>query len=383
MRKKFHTLISISFILFFNSCFAINADQLNNIVDQTIEPLMAKYQIPGIAVAITLNGEAYFFNYGVATRETNQPVTNDTLFEIASITKTFTGILTAHAVAEKQINLSDPVSYYLPELRGSAFDHVQLIHLITHTSGLPLYLPEKITTQEEFMVYLKKWRYENQPGTWRIYSHAGFALIGLIIGNGSFDEYENLLIKKILQPMGLNHTYFSVPAEEMQNYAMGYVAENQPRRSAKQQLLPPAYSLKSSSKDMIRYLQANMGELNLPNTLQAAIQASQVGYFKTADLIQALGWEEYAEPYKLHNLLVGNGASYLDSAAHPLIPALTENKNNYFNKTGSGIFTSYVAFIPGKKIGIVILANKFIPPRARASAGYKILQQLFSFSGSR
>ena len=90
---------------------------------------MAKYNIPGMAVGITVAGKPYVFNYGVASTETRQPVTRDTLFELGSITKTFTASLASYAQVCGYLSLSDKTSKYLPSLQDSKFGNVTLLNL--------------------------------------------------------------------------------------------------------------------------------------------------------------------------------------------------------------------------------------------------------------
>ncbi len=85
-------------------------------VDATIRPLMAKYDVPGLALAITVDGQRYFFNYGVSSKETGKPVTENTLFEIGSLSKTFTATLICYAQALGQVSLADHAGMYLPAL---------------------------------------------------------------------------------------------------------------------------------------------------------------------------------------------------------------------------------------------------------------------------
>jgi beta-lactamase class C len=104
-------------------------------VDDAIQPLMAKDNIPGMAVAITIAGKSSVFNYGVASTETRKPVTADTMFEIGSVTKTFTATLTSWAQVNNHLSLSDKVDNYLPSLRNTPFGNLSLLNLGTHTSG--------------------------------------------------------------------------------------------------------------------------------------------------------------------------------------------------------------------------------------------------------
>jgi len=108
-------------------------------VGAAIQPVMAKYRIAGVAVGITVAGKSSIYNYGVASTEPRQPVTRDTLFEIGSITKTFTASLASYAQVCGYLSLSDKTSKYLPSLQDRKFGNVTLLNLGTHTpGGLPL-----------------------------------------------------------------------------------------------------------------------------------------------------------------------------------------------------------------------------------------------------
>lgn len=94
-------------------------DEIKSIVDKTITPLMARQQIPGMAVGIIFDGHTYIFNYGVADKKANTPVTADTLFELGSVSKTFTATLAAYAQGVGALSLTDKTSRFVPELAGT------------------------------------------------------------------------------------------------------------------------------------------------------------------------------------------------------------------------------------------------------------------------
>src|SRR3546814_10918290 len=83
-------------------------ERVEDTVNAVIQPLMKQQDIAGMSVAITHNGERHYFNYGVASRDTKQAVTDQTLFEIGSVSKTFTATLGAYAQAQGKLTLSDP-----------------------------------------------------------------------------------------------------------------------------------------------------------------------------------------------------------------------------------------------------------------------------------
>jgi len=110
---------------------ALQHDDVKTAVTQAVRPLMKQYGIAGMAVGVTVDGRHYVFNYGVASKATGSPVDSNTLFEIGSITKTFTASLVSYAQLTGKLSLSDTVSSDLPILRGTSFDHIRLINLGT------------------------------------------------------------------------------------------------------------------------------------------------------------------------------------------------------------------------------------------------------------
>ena len=110
-------------------------DSIEKIVAQAVRPLMELEGIPGMAVGIVSNGQSYIFNYGTASRATGKPVNDNTLFEIGSVSKTFTATLASFAQVDGRLSLTDSVSKYLPTLRGSRFDEVSLLNLGTQHHG--------------------------------------------------------------------------------------------------------------------------------------------------------------------------------------------------------------------------------------------------------
>lgn len=136
-----------------------NNPQIDALVNDTIKALMAEHRIPGMAVALSVDGKRYYFNYGVADQAANTPVTADTLFELGSVSKTFTAALGAYAQASGALPLNDSASQYLPALEGSVFDDVSLVELATYTAGgLPLQFPDDVQDEDEMLDYYRHWQ---------------------------------------------------------------------------------------------------------------------------------------------------------------------------------------------------------------------------------
>jgi len=147
--------------------------------DDIIEPLMARFAIPGMAIAVLNKGQTTFYSYGVTSVPQGAPVTSRTLFEIGSLSKTFTATLASYAVQQNKMQLRDSASQWLPALQGSALDRVTLLNLATHTSGMPLFVPEEVTDNAQLMQWYKSWQPEAEPGTQRVYSNLGIGLLGM------------------------------------------------------------------------------------------------------------------------------------------------------------------------------------------------------------
>jgi beta-lactamase class C len=382
--RMLKVLASLSFLLTISNHAAGAIDQtaLKDTIDNTVQPLMQKYGIPGMAIAVTINGQNYFYNYGVASKETRKPVTDKTLFEIGSFSKTFTATLASYAQVNGNLSLSDSASKYLPSLRGSSFDSITLLNLGTHTSGgLPLQVPDNIDNTDQLMAYFKHWQPDHAAGTYRKYSNMSIGMLGMIAAQSMQMTFADAVEKKLFPALGMTHSYINVPTDQMTDYAQGYTTKDAPVRVNPGVLASEAYGVKSGSADLIRFIEANMQARKLDPKLQRAITDTHTGYFKTGEFTQDLIWEQYPYPVALKRLLAGNDPTviYEEATATQLSPPLQPQADVLINKTGStNGFATYAAFIPAKKIGIVILANKSYPIDQRVTAAYQILTRLDS-----
>lgn len=353
--------------------------KLRAAVDQAIRPIMAEYDVPGLAVAVTVDGQTQFFNYGLASKESNTPVSEHTLFELGSVSKTFVATLASYAQVLGKLSLDDHPGKYMPELKGHAIDQASLLNLGTYTAGgLPLFFPDDIT-DEKMIAYFQQWKPDAAPGVQRRYSNTSLGLFGHIAGIALQSRFSDAMESRIFPAMGLKHSYVHVPPSAMAAYAWGYDEKNQPGRMNPDLLADEAYGVRSSSADMIRYVQANIEPARLEKTMARAIDDTHIGYFKIGGMVQGLGWEQYPYPVSLQQLQAGNAKAMIWEAnpAQQLTPPRAPTGAILFNKTGStNRFGAYVAFVPAKKIGIVILANKNFPIPARVKAAHAILEQM-------
>ena len=353
---------------------------IRNLVDTTIRPVMARNGIPGMAVGIAVAGKTYVFDYGEATTATHRPVTRYTLFEIGSITKTFTATLAAYAQISGNLSLSDKVDKYLPALQETQFGGVTLVNLGTHTpGGLPLQVPDDIRNNTQLMHYFEAWRPAHPPGTYRTYSNLSIGMLGLIAAKSMGQDFTVLMQKHLFSALGMDSSYIEVPATRMPDYAQGYTKKGAPIRMATGVLSSEAYGIKTTAADMVRFVEANMDLIELDPKLQHAIMDTHTSYFRAAAMTQDLIWEQYPYPVALKTLLDGN-APAMSLHATPVAEVEPPGKPRddvWMNKTGStNGFGAYVAFVPEKQLGIVILANRNYPIDDRVTIAYEILTSL-------
>lgn len=363
------------------SCVAadLSSQQVTSLVKAAVEPLMEQQAIPGMSVAVLYKGRAQFVNLGVADLESRRRVTENTLFELGSVSKTFTGTLAGIMIRNGEIRLNDPVQKRWPQLTGEQWRPVRMLHLATYTAGgLPLQLPDEVTDQASLLRFYQNWQPEAAPGLQRQYSNASIGLFGSLMVKG---DYEQAMERHVFQPLRLTRTYITVPLSMMLNYAWGY-KNGQPVRVSPGMLDAEAYGIKSTARDMLTFMQANID----PNRLSAgnavlrnAIRTAQSRYFKVGSLYQGLGWEIYDWPVDAETLLSDNdnAVALKPRPATQVNPVGPSQSASWVHKTGAtNGFGAYIAFIPEQNSGIVLLANKNYPNPLRIRVAWQILQAL-------
>ncbi|UEP38948.1 beta-lactamase [Burkholderia ambifaria] len=380
--------IRIAATLFVAACAAVTADraaaatpdEIHDTVTRNVAPLMKQFAIPGMAIGIVADGKPYVFDYGVMSTQTGKPVTGDTLFEIGSVSKTLTATLASDAQEGGELSLSDPAAKYLPALQGKPFGGVTLLELGTHTpGGMPLQVPDSIRDDADLMRYLDAWRPAYAPGTRRTYSNVAIGMLGQLTAKAMNRDFAALMEQRLFPALGMTHTYINVPAARRGDYAQGYTQDGKPIRMTGGMLWQPAYGVKTTAADLLRFVQANMGLVETAPRLQRALERTHTGYFRAGPFTQDLIWEQYPYPVALPTLLEGNGPAMLHDAtpATELKPPLAPRPDTWINKTGStNGFSTYVAFVPAKQIAIVMLANRSFPIEDRVKAAYRIVESL-------
>lgn len=364
------------------TAFAAETEQarIAAVAGKAIGSVMREHKVPGVAIAVTVGGRHYFMNYGVASRETKAPVTQDTLFELGSISKTFAATLASYGQVLGKLSFGDHPGQYMPALSGSATDKATLLHLGTYTAGgLPLQFPDSVESDADMLAYFSQWKPAAEPGTTRRYSNPSVGLFGHVAALAMGGSFAQVLETELLPKLGLKHSYVTVPKSAMDSYAWGYGKADKPIRVNPGMFDAEAYGVKSSSADMIRFVDANIRPEQFDGTLRQAIEGTHVGYFDSGKMVQGLGWEQYPYPVSLERLLDGNSRTVVFEAnpVKALNPPKRPDGATLYNKTGfTNGFGGYVAFVPERTIGVVLLANRNFPIPERIKVAHAILETL-------
>ncbi|EOX7395978.1 ACT family cephalosporin-hydrolyzing class C beta-lactamase [Enterobacter quasiroggenkampii] len=354
--------------------------QLAEVVERTVMPLMNAQAIPGMAVAVIYQGRPHYFTFGKADVAANKPVTPQTLFELGSISKTFTGVLGGDAIARGEIALGDPVTTYWPELTGKQWQGIRMLDLATYTAGgLPLQVPDEVTDTASLLRFYQNWQPKWKPGTTRLYANTSIGLFGALAVKPSGMSYEQAMTTRVFKPLKLDHTWINVPKAEEAHYAWGY-RDGKAVHVSPGMLDAEAYGVKTNVQDMASWVMVNMMPDSLQDSpLKHGIALAQSRYWRVGAMYQGLGWEMLNWPVDAQTVVGGsdNKVALAPLPAREVNPPAPPVKASWVHKTGStGGFGSYVAFIPEKQLGIVMLANKSYPNPARVEAAYRILDAL-------
>ena len=247
------------------------------IVDQLVAPFFQDACHVGLSVAVVRGSETEFYNFGSTSRGKRTKPTPDSIYEIASVTKTFTGALVARSLLQHRMQLDADYRQYLPEpypnLAWRGYP-ITLRTLANHTSGLPRDLPdtddlyahrdpetlplkllalESGFDRDRYLHDLHGVALRSEPGTQEIYSNLGFKVIGWGLETVYRLPFEELLQERILKPLGMRFTGFVLDANERSRIVQGY--------SPAGHLMPyhlrnagAAYGLYSTARDMAKYV---------------------------------------------------------------------------------------------------------------------------------
>lgn len=256
----------------------------------------------GIAAFVVDENGVRFAVHGSQNANQNIPVSPDTLFEIGSITKTFTGLLLAEMVVRGAVKLEDPVERFLPEkitLRDSTGAPIRLIDLATHRSGLPR-LPSDFSPRdaanpyadydEKSLLASLRTLEDNRVGlrdAKHEYSNFGFGVLGYALGRAEGSNYSTALQKRVLDPLRLSSTFLVVPANAQHRFSDGHDEKLKTVPHWDFDTLAGLGALRMSVRDLAQYAQAALGLEKSP--LSAAFALATQMHAKTSNGTNTIG----------------------------------------------------------------------------------------------
>ena len=207
-------------------------DAIHAFLQQRVE---AEKRDVGIVVGIVDEHGSRIVSCGKLDNGTDQEVNGDTLFEIGSVTKTFTALLLQDMIERGEMKLDDPVAKYLPEsvkMPTRNGKEITLLHLATHTSGLPD-IPDNLDpkradnpfadyTVEKMYAFLSGYQLTRDPGAKFEYSNLGMGLLGHVIALKAGTNYESLVVDRICRPLKMDSTRITLTPELKARFATGH-----------------------------------------------------------------------------------------------------------------------------------------------------------------
>jgi CubicO group peptidase (beta-lactamase class C family) len=272
----------------------LDAAGLEPVLKHDLAPALGK--AGGVTVGVWKHGARRVFAYGTA-----RP---DSIFQIASIGKTFTALALAQLVIEGKARLDEPVREFLPPDTVAQHEglEITLLDLATHRSGLPS-IPVNVHSTDpqnplagyntaDLYAFMKYWGAYKSPYATFSYSNLGFGLLGQALANRAGVSYADLL-RGITEPLGMRDTVLNLSAEQKARLIQGYSQVHSPVGLMDLGALDGAGAIYSTAGDMVAYLAANLHPETVANagTLSAAIAAAhQLRAAALPDLKIALAW---------------------------------------------------------------------------------------------
>ncbi len=353
MKKIMLATLFVMTVYFAQSQRAVPTDNtlggwMDTIVQNAVLPFMQDTSRVGLSIGIVNNGNTYFYNYGTLEKGTHKLPTHETIYEIGSVSKTFTGFLLARAIIDRKIKLDNDIRQYLhgryPNLSYQG-QPIKIGHLVSHTSGLPPFLPHRpdlfqhakdsipfllaklhaAYTKALFLRDLHHVTLDTIPGFNYRYSNTAAQTLGFILEKVYNTRFEELVKRYISDPLSMKQSpaFIRSPntwlakGHDVKGNIMPYMPA----------LMKASGGLRSSTADMVRYIKLQLQEENKVVALshmptQRYTDSTAIGFF----------WR---------------------------INRVYNKFDKLWHTGGTFGFSSYCVLYPDTKTGIILLSNEF------------------------
>ena len=328
-------------------------------LDQTLSSGVLAANSPiGVAIGLVGDGERRVFTFGKATP--------DAMFEIGSVTKTFTGLLLALAIEQGKVKADTPLRALLPP--GTVAEpvgarEITLLDLVTQHSGLPR-MPNNFEPQDIANPYAdydstRLYQFVRDHGVAKparpefLYSNLGFALLGQALANQAKTDYSTLIAQSVLDPLGMRETTIVLDADQQRRFLQGHDSDRRPVPAWDLTVFAGAGALRSTASDMLKYLEANLRPANtrtLANALTRS-QTLQADAEDTRKIAYAWVYDAATETYS-HNGATGGYSSFAffsperNYAGIVLVNLTSSSHGNFAATVGKHIGARFVGAKP-------------------------------------
>ena len=352
--NKFISLIFFAFYILATTVLygQIKKENLDTLVHRLGENFIKNKQSVGLSIGVYNNGKNYFYNYGSIQKEEIKLPTQNTVYEIGSITKVFVSLILANAVIEKKVKLNDDIRKYLDgnypnlEFKGKP---VTLLELSNTTSRLPNWLPlfskqirdappdsipyyiEKVYkkySEKDIFDALHKVVLDTIPGTKSEHSNGAALLLTHILEKVYHTSIEKLIGKYILKPEKMNNTFFLASKVNSKSLAKGYNDTGKQMPYFATTFMKGVGGMNSTTSDLLNFIKFQL------DTTKAVVNLSHQKTFNT-------GWGNIGLMWLIYKFDNGNHQFWADGGTYG--------------------FTSYVIFYPEINSGVVVLSNEEDP----------------------
>jgi CubicO group peptidase (beta-lactamase class C family) len=329
----------------------VDAAGMQAVLDRDLEPALksgalAPQTSNGVTIGVLQKGVRRVFAYGTAKR--------DSIFEIGSVTKTFTGLVLAQMIEQGRVRLDEPVRELLPAdtVAKPAGREILLLDLVTQHSGLPR-MPDNFKPADlnnpyvdyhaaDLYQFVAHHGVERPAETQFLYSNLGVGLLGQALANRAGLPYAQLLAREITIPLGLKDTVVSLTPEQQARFIPGHSPDHREAHAWDLDALAGAGAIRSTADDLLTYLEAQLHPEKLP---VAGSSASA----RTLPKAIALSHEVRSE--------AGPGMHIAFAWLHE------DGTGSYWHNGGTGGYSSFVFFNPDADCAAVVLVNQTLGPQ--------------------
>lgn len=354
MKLALFAVILLFFNLAFGQEYKLNFQEFG----QGIDNLTQEYGIPGAAIAIVSKDHIYFTKY-IGTQDLNnyKSVDNHTLFQIASISKSFIGLVLSKLVDEKLIGWHDKIIKYLPEFKlanHEATNNLTIFDIVNMQTGLPFYAGRQYLAEAknrtDIIKSFSNIDLESAIGVRFSYQYALFAVLEEIIYRRTDKEWYTILTEYALNPLGMNNTYAGIEKVMKRGISANLAAPHDDNNEVLEHerfKLNSAAGMVSNLDDLIKWLQLFLGKKN--NLLDMRAIKNREQPFLNLDIEKN---EIYPDDHNIYSLRYGYFWYKYDYKNKGKISKIIELRGR---STG---MASIISYIPENDIGIIIISNK-------------------------